>query len=124
MLLLVNHFYNTYTCAITLALALTLLITKTYNKRMNDDIMEVIATFHQDRKFALRAYCKFLKMFGTIILGFPVESYNSAALKVTQMSQKESKVFLNHDLDQLSPESLVEVISLYKRICDVPSDPW
>lgn len=87
------------------------------NLGLNDEIIDKLARSTENIHFALDTYRRFLQMFGCVVLGVPKVEFDNILNNVKSRT--------GHLMDsQLEVVDLQEVITAYKAIAIVPSDPW
>jgi pyruvate,orthophosphate dikinase len=87
------------------------------NLGMNSDIVKALALQNNNGRWALQTYIKFLKMFGTQVMGVDSAKFDEVvnSLRVQQ----------NIPLDTLfTMEDLNEIVEKFKLLAIVPEDPW
>mmetsp|Transcript_9952 Transcript_9952/g.16384 ORF Transcript_9952/g.16384 Transcript_9952/m.16384 type:complete len:342 (+) Transcript_9952:173-1198(+) len=87
------------------------------NLGMNDAIMESMIRLTENKRWAQATYIKFLRMFGTVVRGVDSAKYQT----VFDMACK--KYNMPHE-SLLTSTQLVDVIAEFKKLADVPEDPW
>ncbi|WP_420642630.1 pyruvate, phosphate dikinase [Candidatus Leptofilum sp.] len=94
------------------------------NLGLNDETVEGLAQFTENRRFALDAYRRFIAMFGNIVMKVPHEKF-SRALERFKLQTDSGR-----DTD-LGEDHLDELINVYKRIIftdrhgdEFPQDPF
>lgn len=87
------------------------------NVGMNDQVVEQMIELSNNRKWALDTYRRFLQMFGEVVLGVHSQKYDDVLEKVKNDNN------VQHDFE-LSEANMLEVVDQFKRMANVPDDPW
>jgi pyruvate, orthophosphate dikinase len=88
------------------------------NLGINDEIMEHLAVTlpGANRRFALDTYRRFLRVFGTSILGVSAKEYDAVEARVAEKEGKSS-------LLTVSEAGMEEVVTGFKSVISIPHDP-
>lgn len=84
---------------------------------MNDEVVQLIARFTNNPRFAFDTYRRFLQMYGDVVLGVDNEKYEAI------ITAARARRGVEHD-SELYTADLQAVVEEFKKLADVPSDPW
>lgn len=87
------------------------------NLGLNDTVVDAMAKSSSNIRWVYDTYRRFLQMFGSIIYDVPPIRY------VNALNELLSRKGLGSEC-QLGVSDLVELVSIYKGIHEIPEDPW
>jgi pyruvate,orthophosphate dikinase len=87
------------------------------NVGINDEIVRRMTKVSDNPRFALSVYMKFLFMWGTIVLGLPREYFIDTITRVMAEEGVTREFWL-------SPKGLEKIIDEFKKVGEIPSDPY
>ncbi len=87
------------------------------NLGMNEDVVAIMIARSQNPYWVYDTYRRFLQGFGSVVLGLGPEPYQ----KILQDSREKAGVEHNFDLSLID---LQAVVDQFRKITDVPEDPW
>ncbi len=87
------------------------------NIGINEELTVKLAQASDNPRWALDTYRRFLQLFGTTVYGIDDKKYKLI------LANERMRCGVAHDSD-LGPTELQNVISEFKRLANVPQDPW
>lgn len=87
------------------------------NLGMNDEVVATLSQLTGNTKFALDSYVRFLRMYGSIVIGVPDNKYDSLLTN----KRVSSGVMTNHDFSSSDLQALVRE---FKKLAEPPQDPY